>query len=71
MHPTLGILFNVLYLLLSIPQTPLSGIIPPQLGELDALEQLNLGNNRIEGKLSRSLLRSAIEEILLVYLVYK
>lgn len=38
-------------------QTPLSGVMPPQLGDLDALQVLHLRYNKFEGKLSRSPLR--------------
>jgi len=45
----------------AFPQTPLSGTIPPQLGELDALETLDLGANNLTGESFRSTVSSALK----------
>lgn len=37
----------------AIPRSPFPGIIHPELGNLNALEEIALGQNRLQGKLCR------------------
>lgn len=41
-----------------LPKSPLPAVMPPELGNLDALEEINLSHIKLEGKHSRSSLRS-------------
>lgn len=44
---------------LPLPRSPVPGVIPPELGGLDILEELTLVSNKLQGKHSRSSLPNA------------